>query len=177
MPKIQELIDAEVARAAFTPLLKPLYQKLADLDRQAEKVRQQIQNTTRQADARLDEATQKQRKCLTKWVLKMDSFTRYALKMDGPSDLCWDSRAWLRRMFHVSEQKWHWTLDIHRVTYRQVKFDEFDDVRVPQVVGAPLEAVSLRVHPLLAAADAVLQEEGWILTNLDNDNEDELEEP
>ena len=166
MPKVQALIDAEAALAAVETTIAPLREKHAQFHAQLAWLDAEINAKTAEAREQVERAKVLQSVSLTKWVMDPGrttadpSFQRFVLRADGrPSDQRLDSRAWLRRVCHDSDwpslRRWRWTLSARN----QVIIDPCE--KDPSAPAPSIEA-------MIAAADAVLVAQGFILTDMEN---------
>lgn len=101
MPKIPELREAEAAleRASWASL--PLCAEVDRLREELAAAEARLIQATASQEAALRSARHLQARHLTDWSAAEGSalsLTRHVLRQTGPSDACWDRRAWLRMM-------------------------------------------------------------------------------
>lgn len=103
MPKIPALVEAEKRLAALEKTLAPLHERRAQLLNQLNNIHKQIDTLHGPVQALIKVAREEQARTLTRWIGAKGSVTRYVVRAEGPTDKCWDSRAWLRLMCHFRD--------------------------------------------------------------------------
>jgi hypothetical protein len=164
MPKIQELIEAEQKLETKLEDLEPVMAAFRLLSAQAAELRDQIDASLLPFRLLVSEARAKQETTLTRWIESGSGYHRYVLRITSPTNTAWDSRAWLRRMEHGSNDRrygsndWHWTLNVYGLSSIRM------DTVLPNVDNGKTP-----IADILAAADRILIDNDFTLTDLDND--------
>lgn len=190
MPRIPDIAIAEAALDSEEEKLSATFGQIHALQNEMYKLQEKVDRKQKRIDRALkdfrmdlDEAHDRQRLSLTRWIPRVDgrSYSRYRLRTTGPSDKCWDCIAWLRRMKVRdaipgkwplgSAAWWPWTLNISYVwntegiespghqIFKHLP-EKKSDIHIGNLHGE---------EALLSFADAVLEKAGFHLTDLDND--------